>query len=609
MLSKEKIAKQVQDFRILHGMDAKDEDLAVTVHLMNQHLLDRDAAMDQSSRAGGDSGVDGWFHDRGSRELIIYQSKLTENKGIVLGGLDDLQKAREWMEGVICNGGVADKPNNPCLYSLYMRLAVEHENLRKVSFVLLSLFDKNELLDQNEIQQAQRQMQKSVLFKSMVDRGGRLDLRLENYSVESGLAKEPERYSVRRFPDARVKLRENASLDLAYVSLYSLVELYRRRGDVLFHKNVRLAVTGSKETRARLVHPMEETLGKICKGELEPEIFPFFHVGVTLRATSNLPGEDEMNLEAPSVINGCQTITIATSFLTGLEKKRAADAIERFKKIQVVTKIVTGTTDDELREITNSNNRQIPIENWQLFSNEPIHIEIERALESCGVFYERQDGRFDALMRRRDIAKKFQNTNNTFVQIEELAQIVCLSRGQLQWSAKRSEIFLNKENHAKVFNLEVPKHPHDIIFLSNLFKCLKRGLQKYLEMPSYGDERSAAVFRRPVVRHHLHYVGLAYLYQHPKKEQLRRDFGNRLNKIAPNTLVDECMTVYAKIVSKTKDWYLKESKQLEVEVSATRLWEFTRELAEGIGVSIEQGAGPFSDKSIAEEDWEMEQGA
>ncbi|HVZ19317.1 MAG TPA: AIPR family protein, partial [Terriglobales bacterium] len=72
--------------------------------------------------------------------------------------------------------------------------------------------------------------------------------------------------------------------------------------------NVRLSLTNTKEARDRLVHPMVNTLNMITTGKLSPSIFPFYHTGVTIAASSLVAdGVDLLNLEAPSIINGCQT--------------------------------------------------------------------------------------------------------------------------------------------------------------------------------------------------------------------------------------------------------------------------------------------------------------
>ena len=139
----------------------------------------------------------------------------------------------------------------------------------------------------------------------------------------------PTVYPIKKIPNTQIDLRHNAHLDLAYVSLDSLVQLYRQRGNVLFDKNVRLSLLGTKEARERLVHPMEE-LDAITQ-EVEPYIFPFYHIGITIQQLRNDSDDNLLNLEAPSIINGCQTITIANEHLKRLEKLKTDAAIKLSK--------------------------------------------------------------------------------------------------------------------------------------------------------------------------------------------------------------------------------------------------------------------------------------
>ena len=451
MISKDACIKAVKSFRAKQGIEAADENIIATIHLMNTHGMDLHSAMDQSSRSGNDHGVDAWFYDDKANELFIYQSKLTENRALALHGLGDLDYSRQWLEEVLINGTVTTVPDNHCLFNLYTTLANKKESVRKISFLLLSPFEKNEMEDLLEYDEFTKGLIKSKLNDFIRQaRSGKLVAGLMQYNLESGLPEKIKTYPITKIPNARIDLRKKAYLDLAYISLYSLVELYRQRGNVLFDKNVRLSLMNNKEAKDRLVHPLEETLDKITKGEISPNIFPFYHIGVTIAASASTDEDNSLlNLEAPSIINGCQTITIAQEYLKQLEKTQNEEAIDRFKQVKVVAKVVVGTSNEELKEITNANNRQNPIENWQLFSNEPIHIEIEQTLKDYGIFYERQKGKFDSLMKNADNAKYFPNTNGTFIKVVDLAQVIALAKNNIQWAAKPSDIFLNKLNHDK----------------------------------------------------------------------------------------------------------------------------------------------------------------
>lgn len=604
MISKDDCIKVVKSFRAKQGVEASDENIIATIHLMNTHGMDLHAAMDQSSRSGNDHGVDAWFYDDKVNELLIYQSKLTESRTGAVRGLGDLDYARQWLEEVLINGTVTSIPDNHCLFNLYAALPKKKEVIRKISFLLLSPFEKNEIEDMSEYDEFTKGLITSKLNDYMRQvRSGKLGAGVEQYNLESGLPEKVKTYPITKIPNARIALRKNAYLDLAYISLYSLVELYRQRGNVLFDKNVRLSLINVKEAKDRLVHPLEETLGKITKGELSPNIFPFYHIGITIAASASIDEDvNLMSLEAPSIINGCQTITIAHEFLKPLEKSKNDEAIERFKQIKVVAKVVVGVSNEELKEITNANNRQNPIENWQLFSNEPIHIEIEQTLKDCGIFYERQRGKFDSLMKTADNAKYYPSTNGTFIKVVDLAQVIALARNNIQIAAKPGDTFLNKQNHDQIFDTKISKYTRDIIFCTNLQKCIKRGLLNYLDLPTHANSNAPTIFRKPIVRNYATRLALLYFYQNPNKDSIRADYSRDLLKIA--SMADEMESFFMKVVSKIRNWYTAESKDLTVDVSKKNMESFFRSLETELGIDSENSPVPFGARAINWNDYE-----
>jgi AIPR protein len=564
--------------------------------LMNEHGMDVNAALDQSSRGANDSGVDAWYYDEKANTAYIYQSKLSESRQIVLSGLADLKRASSWIEKVIVVGQMDTVPaHNHCLFNLYTRLATHRDAVRKVQLVLLSPFDSNDLEDDELFIEFERAAVNTQLNQHLREHGGHLRVGLDTFNLDQGLPQKFKVYSIPKIPEARMTLRRNAHLDVAFVSLYSLVELYRQRGDVLFDKNVRMSLMHNKEARERLVSPMESTFDQIAQNKISPAIFPFYHLGVTISAASSASeDEDILGLEAPSIINGCQTIAIATEYLRDLEQKKDEEAIKQFKEIKVVAKVVVGTTTDELKEITNSNNRQNPIENWQLFCNDSIHIELEAALKEIGVFYERQKGKFDSVMRNAEIAKHYWNTNGTYLRIMDLAQVIALSRSQLQWAAKPSDIFVNKENHDRIFSRSMPRYPRDMVFVSNVFKAMKRGLNNYLDLPAHVNSNAPVIFKKQIIRHHVYRLALVHFYQNGGRADARAEFCSALTKIANVRLIDNAQVFYSRVVLKTRTWYTDESKDLTIEISKKKVDNFFENLAIELGLDPMNGPLPFT---------------
>lgn len=597
MSLKQNHLKTIKEFKTRYALDATEENVVTTLHLMNTHNIDKDTALDQSSLGSGDFGIDGWYYEPKHHQLFIYQSKLSDSKGLVLTGLKDLLSASNYLEKIIVHKDVGKIPTNKSIYNLFVELSRRQDDLKKITFTLISPLNENDLLDAPEVNNAERSIQESELYKTIYGMGGKVALTFEEYNFEKAIPPSNKRYVINKFEDSKIKLRANSALEITYIPIYSLVQLYRQRGDILFHKNVRLSLYDYKDSKNRVVNPMEATFDQICKGQLSPSIFPFYHVGITVSATANsADSSNEIALETPYVINGCQTITIADHFLRELENKKNFEAVEIFKEIKVLAKVVIGTNDEELKEITNCNNRQNPIENWQLFSNDPIHIEIESSLLDKEIFYERQKGKFNALMHKADIIKNYSKTNQTFVDVESLAQLIVLSRGNYQWLAKPSEIFLNKQNHDSVFTKDIPAYPADIVYCFNHFKALKRALKNYLNIPAHANEATFSVFNKPIVLAHVHRTALLYHYQ---KQTAQDKFALYLYKKAEGNLVDEYERIYQKFVTKTKNFYHNEQSTSK-DVASKKLTKFFEGLFIELGIDPDEGSMPFTERTIWE---------
>lgn len=238
MLNKDACVHAVKTFRARHGLDADDENVIATIHLMNTHGVDVHAALDQSSRSANDHGIDAWYFHEANRELFIYQSKLTESKSLALRGISDLDRARLWLEQIIIDGTVEAVPSdNHCLFNLYTRLSGVRESVRKIHLALVSPFDKNELEDFPEYQDFERDIIRSNLNTFIHQNlNGKLIIDASEYNLEQVVPERVKVYPISKFPNAQIDLRKNAHLDLAYVTLYSLVALYRQRGDVLLRQ-------------------------------------------------------------------------------------------------------------------------------------------------------------------------------------------------------------------------------------------------------------------------------------------------------------------------------------------------------------------------------------
>ena len=576
---KNTLVKRVQEYKIKTSMNDLDDNHAIAaLHLRNKFKCDDSAAFDQTSHGSNDHGVDAWYFSEAENCLYIYQSKFSEDFKYICEGLKDFIKSLHWLESLVVNKEVLNKKMNHSLEGLFELLCKMDGRLSNIKFAIISCLDETDADFSKERDLLEKHITQSKLNKLLNSRGGGIEIIIEKYNCSKIIISGQKKYNVSKILNTTVELpsKENevkTSLGLAYIPLFNLVKLYREMGDRLFNKNVRLTLIPFKDSKMRVVNPMEKTLREICSGKLPAEIFTFFHIGVTLSTKSELHKKDcDYELEDPSIINGCQTVTIAERFLRSLELEKKVNDIEVFKKIRVMAKVVVGASDGDLREITNCNNRQNPIEDWQLYCNDEIHLLIEEKFKSLGVFYERQKGKFELIKNDLDVIREYPNTKMNFVRIDEFAQVIAVCRNMTQLAAKPADIFSNTEVHNSIFNEVLLQNSSNFVYALNAFRALKSSLVKYQRE---NEDYQVTIFKKPIIRMHLFYIGILYMFS--KIDNIEANAIDQLQKKALPNLNDEAVAYYRKVMRKTKTYFMQFEKENK-EVSPKARDKFFKDL-------------------------------
>ncbi len=269
----------------------------------------------------------------------------------------------------------------------------------------------------------------------------------------------------------------NSTFLSGFGRLPDLVSLYEQKGNQLFEKNVRLYLFGKRNEVKGPAGKIKETLESINTGKFAPEKFAFLHNGVTIYSTKVKAKKKEKIAELvnPSVLNGCQTIKSAYFFYQ--------DALTRNKlnkniwdKIPVSIRIVA-TDDKELwREVAEANNRQNSMSAAALRANDEIQINLENKFKDAGVYYERQEGAFENLLRegKGKFQQKYSNSAKEPIYIDTLAQaLICCSDIPLAYATRVSEIFEVKKLYDKVFSNKNLQNIHFLILAHNVRRVIE----------------------------------------------------------------------------------------------------------------------------------------
>ena len=203
----------------------------------------------------------------------------------------------------------------------------------------------------------------------------------------------------------------------------------------LFESNVR-DFQGNTEVNAEIVNTL--------KNEKDID-FWWMNNGVTVLASRATLTGDTVTIESPQIVNGLQTSTqIAESCAEGSEDPR-----------KVMVKIISSKNEETRDKIIKATNRQNPIQPATLRATDKIQRDIETALKSVGLFYD----------RRKNHYKNQDKPLNKIVSIPLMAQsLMAVILGRPDGARARPSSLIKKdEDYARLFSEKFPIKMYTVI--------------------------------------------------------------------------------------------------------------------------------------------------
>ena len=119
-----------------------------------------------------------------------------------------------------------------------------------------------------------------------------------------------------------------------------------------------------------------------------------------------------------------------------------------YESIRVLCKVITDADQDFVTQVTINNNRQNPVEPWNLHANDMIQLELQDKLRiDLGIYYERQDNAFDQLSTE-DLEEYGIQEDSKAIQMLKLTQTFLLTDGHISRLSDmrrvRTTEFMNK---------------------------------------------------------------------------------------------------------------------------------------------------------------------
>jgi hypothetical protein len=157
-------------------------------------------------------------------------------------------------------------------------------------------------------------------------------------------------------------------------------------------------------------------------------------------------------LTAPRLLNGAQTVTTVAGFR---EKNKDNPKLDQgqaaFESMCVLCKIITEADQKFVTRVTVNNNRQNPVEPWNLHANDQIQLELQDKFQSdLGLYYERAENAFDQLTPE-DLEDYGITEDSRAIQMLKLTQTFLLTDGLISRLSKMHRVFEDDKTYEQIF--------------------------------------------------------------------------------------------------------------------------------------------------------------
>lgn len=502
MLDAKRIRREVEELRQSIGID-KAEDVFPIWYLKRRYLISEVQAQMQASdpalegeEKGFDFGLDAFQIDlkQDPPRLALLQAKYSEAITNIGKGYRDLARAVPTLASLI-EGNLVEARENKIITNLRRdlhRLEPAVRDQLALEFVVLHLSGDDDEVISHRAAAARDTLQEAVVdgFPNRIYTIGHIGPRKMTFDAVDVVVVPQlwESLTLQTVGCAATHNDREIQMYYGIGKLAELVEIYRSRRDLLFSKNVRYFLSKKSNTVKGPSGRMRDTLKEICVDRtVEPELFSFFHNGVTLYAEQVQTTEGGLQLRAPYVLNGCQTVKTAFQFASDPRLRNRIDE-ERWTKITVPVRVTMTRDDDLIRTITINNNRQNTISPSALRANDPEQLDLQKRFRRFKIFYERQEGAFESILRDTNtdaLIDEFENTGNRPVNIVHLARSLSAVAGGtdlFNYAHHPNDIFERQQVYERCFSTKRLASVTFLIFLQNLHDILPLVLKKDLKL-------------------------------------------------------------------------------------------------------------------------------
>jgi hypothetical protein len=243
-------------------------------------------------------------------------------------------------------------------------------------------------------------------------------------------------------------------MSVGFIPLVDLIQMHEKLGNRFLHQNIRYSLGEAGAVNKAILNALKNIAVEMTDA---PSTFAFNHNGVTLYVTSIRPVDGVVGatheLLDPRLLNGAQSVTTAARFLqtrTGATPL-SEEGLAAFSAIRLLCRIVTSSEQAFVTRVTINNNRQNPVEPWNLRANDLIQLLLQdKFREDLGIYYERQKNAFENLLQQEMEDLQIREQAKA-VELLKLAQTFTVTDGNISRLSDLRRVFEEEAQYQQTF--------------------------------------------------------------------------------------------------------------------------------------------------------------
>jgi hypothetical protein len=449
MIPKRRIDEVYRELRPTYGGDRSD--YFGLLYLEKEFGVPREQAVRQIAFGGGDHGLSGFHFDRDRRNLYLFQFNESSSHASFKQPMQRLVEAG--MERVFLSPKEGESQDQ---WLLQLRSCMI-ENRALIDQVCIRCVFTGDPAEAERSQVLDKLREDLENKKHLVDQffsGKQTTLVVEYRSVDGrvGPVVDARRTHVYDLPLAELIAHSGPAgqvMHIGFIKLVDLHKIHQEMGNRFFERNIRYGLGDSKAVNRALTRAFRQM---VLEGRESPAAFAFHHNGVTMFAELLERVDGLYRVTAPRLLNGAQTVTTFGEFLeANRENPQFAEHSDRLEELRVMCRVLTNASQEFVTSVTINNNRQNPVEPWNLHANDLIQLELQDKFRTdLGVYYERQEEAFENLSQEEMEEQGI--TEVKAVKLVPLTRTFLVAEGDIDKLSRLREVFEEDALYEKVFN-------------------------------------------------------------------------------------------------------------------------------------------------------------